>query len=323
MSRLAPARNAAAPAAANPNPPHGRDAANPWHALGLLAVVILAWGGNYTWIKLALRDVGPWTFNAARYLGATIVVGVVLLLRKGPRRILPQRGERARLALIGLLQGAILTILITTSLMWIESTHTILLIYTNPVWTLLLSAFILGEQFTLASVAGISLGILGIVVLTNPFVLDWHAAKVPGIFCALMGSLAWALGSVLYRRQSWQSTFWQQVFWQLAASGIVTGVGAALLEWNHTITPSPQLIAITVYNVLVPTALAFWCWSQALSRIKASTASQVLLLSPVFAITQSHLLLGEPLSEAVLTSAACVVAGAALTFLQPTARGRT
>ena len=153
-------------------------------------------------------------------------------------------------------------------------------------------------------------------------------AFVAGIAAAVIGSVAWALGSVLYRRRAWQSTFWQQVFWQLAASGIVTALAAVLFEGHRVLSPSARLAAIMLYNVLIPTALAFWCWSQALSRVKASMASQLLLLSPVFGVAQSHLVLGEPLSEAVLASAACIIAGAGLTFLQgadriePKATGR-
>jgi drug/metabolite transporter (DMT)-like permease len=288
----------------------------------MLAVVIFAWGGNYTWIKIALRDIGPWTFNAVRYCGAAFIVGLVLLLHRGPRHTLPLRGERASLAGIGLLPGAVLTVLITVSLMWIESTHTILLIYTNPVWTLLLSAFLLGERLTVFNIAGVILGLFGIVLLINPLVLQWQASTLPGIAAALIGSVAWALGSVLYRRRRWNSTFWQQVFWQLAASGLVTAVAAAIFESGRQLTPSPQLVVILLYNILIPTALAFWCWSQALTRIKASIASQVLLLSPVFGVAQSHLVLGEPLSEAMLASAACVVAGAGLTFVRPSVQRR-
>ncbi len=288
-----------------------------WHAVALLGVLVFAWGGNYTWIKLALRDVGPWTFNAARYLGAALVVGVLLGLRHGARGIMPPRTERAGLAIIGLLQGAVLTGFITLSLVWIESTHTILLIYTNPVWTLLLSVALLGEKFTAAGVAGVGLGLLGVALLTNPLAMRWDAATVPGVLSALIATLAWALGSVLYRRARLRSTFWQQVFWQLAASAVVMVVAAAFLEGHDTIRPTGRLAAITIYNVLVPTALAYWCWAQALTRIKVSAASQILLLSPVFGVAQSHLVLGEPLSAAVVASAACVVAGAALTFWRP------
>jgi drug/metabolite transporter (DMT)-like permease len=291
--------------------------APPWGALGLLAVLIFAWGGNYTWISIALRDVGPWTFTAVRYVGAAVVVGAVLAFYGGPSQVMPLRGERARLAAIGLLQGAALTILLTISLLWIESTHTILLMYTNPLWALLLSVLLLGERFSIASVAGIALGLLGMAVLTNPLAMPWNAVTVPGVVSALAATIAWALGSVLYRRGKWESTFWQQVFWQLAVSGIAVAVPAVILEWNHAVRLTPQLAVNTIYNILVPTALAFWCWSQALARIRASTASQVLLLSPVFGIAQSHFVLGEPLTPAVLASAVCVVTGACLTFWRP------
>jgi drug/metabolite transporter (DMT)-like permease len=283
----------------------------------MLAVLIFAWGGNYTWISLALRDIGPWSFTAVRYVGAAIVVGAVLTFRGGPSHMMPVPGERARLAAIGLLQGAGLTILLTLSLKWIESTHTILLMYTNPLWALLLSVLLLGERFSTPSVVGIGLGLLGMAVLTNPLAMPWNAVTVPGVACALAATIAWALGSVLYRRAKWESTFWQQVFWQLAVSGIAVAIPAIALEWNHPIRLTPQLAVNTIYNILVPTALAFWCWSQALTRIRASTASQVLLLSPVFGIAQSHFVLGEPLTPAVLASAACVITGACLTFWRP------
>lgn len=289
----------------------------PWGALGLLAVLIFAWGGNYTWISLALRDVGPWTFTAVRYVGAAVVIGIVLALRGGPAHMMPVRGERAGLAAIGLLQGAVLTILLTLSLVWIESTHTILLMYTNPLWALLWSVLLLGERFSGASVAGIALGLLGMGILTNPLAMPWNAVTIPGVVCALAATIAWALGSVLYRRTKWESTFWQQVFWQLAVSGIAVAIPAVVLEWNHPIRLTPQLIVNTIYNILVPTALAFWCWSQALTRVRASTASQILLLSPVFGVAQSHFVLGEPLTPTVLASAACVIIGACLTFWRP------
>jgi drug/metabolite transporter (DMT)-like permease len=291
--------------------------APPWRALGMLGVLIFAWGGNYTWISLALRDIGPWTFTAVRYLGAAIVVGTMLAFHGGPGHVMPIRAERARLAAVGLLQGAALTILLTLSLMWIQSTHTILLMYTNPLWALLLSVLLLGERFSVASVAGIALGLLGMAILTNPLAMPWNAVTMPGVLSALAATNAWALGAVLYRRWRWESTFWQQVFWQLAVSGVVLAVPALILELHHPARITPQLVANAIYNILVPTALAFWCWSQALVRVRASTASQILLLSPVFGITQSHFVLGEPLTPAVLASAVCVVTGAALTFWRP------
>src|ERR1700739_552877 len=119
---------------------------------------------------------------------------------------MPAPGERSRLAAIGLLQGAGLTILLTLSLVWIESTHTILLMYTKPLWALLLSVLLLGERFSLASVAGIALGLLGMAILTNPLAMPWNAVTIPGVLSALAATIAWALGSVLYRRGNLEKT---------------------------------------------------------------------------------------------------------------------
>jgi drug/metabolite transporter (DMT)-like permease len=301
------------------DPPDRQASARPWGALGMLAVLIFAWGGNYTWLRIALRDVGPWTFNAVRYVGAAVIVGTALALYRGLGHVMPVRSERAPLAVIGLLQGAALTMFITFSLLWIESTHTILLIYTNPLWALLFSVVLLGERFTAPSIAGIVLGLVGMVLLTNPLAMPWNAVTVPGVLSALLATMAWALGSVLYRRGQWESTFWQQVFWQLAVSAVVVALPAVILEWHHPIRPSPQLAVITIYNILVPTAFAYWCWSQALTRIQPSTASQILLLSPVYGVAQSHFVLGEPLTAPVIGSALCVIIGACLTFWRPAA----
>ena len=32
-----------------------------------------------------------------------------------------------------------------------------------------------------------------------------------------------------------------------------------------TVRPTAQLAVITIYNIVLPTALAYWCWSQALA----------------------------------------------------------
>ena len=277
-------------------------------------MLIFAWGGNYTWITLALHDIGPWTFNATRFSAAAILVGAVLALRYGATNVMPRREERWGLTIIGLLQVAILTVLITFSLKWIASTHTVLLIYTNPVWSLLFSIVLLGERFSWARAGGIALGLFGIALLVNPLAMPWTATTAPGVISALLATMAWALGSVLYRRGKWQSTFWQQVFWQLAVSAVAVTIAAVIFEHDRAVRPTAQLAVITIYNIILPTALAYWCWSQALARIKPSTASQILLLSPVFGVVHSHLVLGEPLTPAVLASAACVVIGAAMTF---------
>lgn len=283
-----------------------------WAAVGFLLILVFVWGGNYTWVKIGLNDIGPWSFNAVRYLGGALLLGTIFVVLGRGRGLVPISGERLALASIGLLQLAAITGFTTLALVYTEASRVVLIVYSVPVWALLWSLVLLGEKLTGIALLGAVLGIGGLVLLTPPDALNWDTATVSGIVLALLGTQTWALGAVLYRRRRWQTPFWSQIFWQIAAAAAVMVPAAIFVEgfgaWRDTTT----LRLILLYNVAIPTVLGFWCWAQALSRIPAATASQVLVLSPIFGMVQSHFVLGEDLNEAIWAAAAAVTMGALL-----------
>ncbi len=284
-------------------------------AAGFLVVLVFAWGGNYTWVKIALTDVGPWTFNALRYGGAALLLGVLLAIHRGPRELLPYPGERLLLAMIGLLQITAMTGMTAVALQWVEASRVVLIAYSMPVWAMLIGLATQHERIDWRVVVGAALGLIGLLALFDPRRMNWlDGSALLGSGAALLGSLGWALGSVLYRVRRWHSSFWQQVFWQVATCALAMIVIAAIVEPGFRIDPTPSLLAIVVYNCLVPTALGFWCWAQALTRVSASVAGQVLMLAPLFGMLLSHLVLGEPLDSGISLSAACIVGGAWLSL---------
>lgn len=283
-------------------------------AILLLAILVVLWGGNYTWVKIAVRDIGPWMFNALRYSAAAALLAVGLSATLGWRSMVPAPGERAMLALIGLLQAAVTTGATAIALQWVEASRVVLIVYSMPVWTLPLSLVLLGERPTAMAVIGALLGFGGIALLTNPLAMAWTAETLPGVVLALVGVLGWALGAVLYRKRVWATGFWPQTFWQIAVTAVAFIPLAIALEHDHAIRWTPPMIAVLVYNMILPTAFGFWCWSMALARMSATAAGQILLLSPLFGMVQSHLVLGEPLGAWVWASALAIVAGAWLTL---------
>jgi len=294
-----------------------QSAVSPIAALVYFPVLIFAWGGNYTWMKLVVGQAGPWTFNALRLTGSAVLVGCVIAAGKGARSLAPVKGERASLALIGILQIGLLAALILLALRWIEASRTVLIIYTNPIWTSLFALVLLGERITAPRLLGLCLGLAGLLALTNPWTMDWNAMTWPGIALALAGTIAWAFASVLYRKRRWHTGLPQQLFWQLAASAALAAVCVPFLEPDLPIAATPEYVWILLWNVVGPTALAYWCWSKVLIAMSPATASQVLLLSPLYGVLQSHIVLGEPLSAGLMVAAACIVTGALLTFWRP------
>ena len=288
-----------------------------WTVFALLGALVFVWGGNYTWMKLAVDDIGIWAFNALRYLGATAMVGAVLAAAVGIRNVLPPPGERLGLALIGLLQIAALSALITLALQYIEASRTVLVVYTNPIWTLLFSMLWLGERVTWNRLLGLALGFAGLIFLTNPLAMSWTGPALLGVTSALMGTICWAAGAVTYKRRAWTATQGQQLFMQLVASLTVSIPLAIWLDWDTPVRSTQSLSLVLLWNMIGPTALGYWIWAVVLTRVSASSATQVLLLSPIYGMLQSYAVLGERLGPAILGSAACVISGALLTFWQP------
>lgn len=285
-----------------------------WTVYALLALLVFTWGGNYTWMKLAVEDIGIWLFNAVRYLGATAIVGAILAASSGIRNVLPPPGERLALAVIGFLQIGLLSAAITFALQYIEASRAVLVVYTNPIWTLLLSMVMLGERATWNRVSGLTLGLAGLALLTNPLAMSWTTTSLIGVAAALLGTMAWALASVTYKLRAWKSTFGQQLFMQLLACLMFSIPLAFWLDRDTSVDPTQALSLVLLWNMIGPTALGYWIWAVVLSRISAASASQVLLLSPLYGMVQSHFVLGEPLGIAILGAAGCVVCGALLTF---------
>ncbi len=283
-------------------------------AVGYLTVLIVVWGGNYTWVKIAMRDIGPLWFNLLRY-GLAVLVFALVVWGLGRRAmLLPHRGERLGLAVIGLLQAGFLTTLTALAMRSIEASRVVLIAYTVPIWALLFGMVILGERPRAVAYLGAGLGIAGLIVLTDPTGMSWTADTLPGTLIALLGVIGWGLGAVLYKRWTWTSPFWSQVFWQMLATAVAMLALAPLLEPLGAVSWSPEMLAIALYNAAVPLLLGFFCWMQALSRISAHAAGQILILAPIYGIVQSHLVLGEPLSGALLLASALVIAGAVLTL---------
>jgi drug/metabolite transporter (DMT)-like permease len=289
-------------------------------AVGYLAFLIFAWGGNYTWVKIAMRDIGPLWFNFIRYGLAVAVLALAFLLLGRARGLVPERGERWQMALIGLLQAGLMTTMTALAMRWIEASRVVLIAYTVPVWALFWGASIRRERITVAAGIGAAMGIAGLAILTDPLNMDWQAATLPGTLVALVGVNGWAVGAVLYRRRKWQSGFWAQVFWQLGATALAMAVLAPLLEDPAEIRVTGPMVSAALYNAFIPILLGFFCWMQALSRIPAHAAGQILVLAPLYGVAQSNLVLGEPLGPGLMAACVLVVGGAWLTLRKP-ARG--
>lgn len=280
----------------------------------LLVFVIGAWGANYVVTKIAVTTNGPWIFNAFRYGTAAALLAAWLCYQKGWRSLMPVRGEAGRIALIGLLQIAVTTSSTNWALTHIDANRTILITYSMPIWALFFGLVLSRDLVNLQSVISVAVGFGGLALFCAPWSMDWTSAgALAGSGAALLGSVGWALGAVLYRRFALTSSLGQQIFLQVLTAAVTALLCAAAFE-ERPLLFDARYGVIILYNALVPTILAFWFWARILTLIPAATAGQFVLLSPVVGILLGWLVLGEAVTPMLMVSATLILGGALLAY---------
>jgi drug/metabolite transporter (DMT)-like permease len=225
------------------------------------------------------------------------------------------RGERSSLFWVGQLQVAGFLICSIIGLAIVPAGRAIVLAYTMPLWAIPIGLFSWPEPLGRAPLIGAAIGFAGLVLFMNPGLVDWRNGRVlAGNTLLLLAAILWAVGSCLYRRHSWRSPFWVQTFWQLAVS--IAPVGAIVLTGVAAgpVHLSPGLIAILAYNCIITTALGYFLWGKVLSVMPATTAGQVLTLTPVGGFVLSTLIFGGTVTADVVLSVALIVGGIFVTL---------
>jgi drug/metabolite transporter (DMT)-like permease len=278
-----------------------------------LAIAVVSWAGNWPLMKLALADAPPMSFVLLRLVGTLALMAPALAALRAP--LLPVRGERAGLFLVGQLQVAGFLIFSIIGLAIVPAGRAIVLAYTMPLWTIPFELWLEPERVGRFQLAGAALGFAGLVLFMNPGLVDWGDWHVlGGNALLLLAAICWGLGSMLYRRRVWRSPFWAQTFWQLLVSTVVVVAIALPGAIGETIHWSPALVAILAYNWIVTTALGYFLWNKILAVMPAGVAGQVMALTPIGGFLLSTAMFGGAITADVVLSIVLIVAGIILTL---------
>jgi len=264
-------------------------------AVLLLSSLVLIWGGNWPIMKMGLAHIQPLWFCAFR-LALGVVSMVVILVPLGRMR-LPPRGDWPVLASLGLLNMALFMVLSNLALLVVPAGRSAILAYTTPLWVAPGAALFLGERLTRGRLAGLVLGLGGIVVLFNPLSFDWgDRAAVIGNAMLLGAALVWAAAILHVRGHRWRSSPLDLAPWQMLIGLVPVAAAAAFLEGTPRPDGSFELVWTLIYNGTLATAFAFWAAVTVNRLLPALTVSLSFLCVPAGGLVFSAMLLGEGLS---------------------------
>jgi drug/metabolite transporter (DMT)-like permease len=298
------------------DPPTPPSTPPPAAAAGLviaaLLVVYVVWGSTYLAIRVVVQQAPPLLGMGTRYLTAALLLGTLLALRGGVRRLRVTRRELAGCAFVGLMLPVLGNGMVSVGEdHGVPSGVTALLIAIAPLM-ITVFRFASGDRPRAWTWLGVLLGFggLGYLVLAGR-----STGHVPlgAALIVLFASTCWAFGSwsqprLPLPRDAFVMTVHEM--WTggtvLVVLGLLRGERLALSSYDG------RTWLAWAYLVVIGSMLAFTAYVWLLAHAPISLVATYAYVNPVVAVLLGAAILGEPVTHAVLIGGAVIVAAVAI-----------
>src|SRR3990167_5096291 len=180
----------------------------------LLFLLTLIWGLSWPISKIGLHYLSPIWFAALRLLIGMLSMFIVVIITG--QCMIPTKKDMPIIIVMGIFQMALFMLLVNVGLHYVNAGRSAMLVYTTPIWVMPIAIFIFHEKVNLFKWLGLILGMLGIVILFNPYEIDWSNHEVLfGNGLLLLAALCWAMSILCARHMTWPHSPLKLIPWQL------------------------------------------------------------------------------------------------------------
>ena len=279
----------------------------------MVALIGVLWGLNWPTVKLLLTEVPPLTLRAFGFTSAA--VALIAIARGLGHRLKPAPGEAVSLVLTSLFLLFGFNILTALGQLFTAASEAVIIAFTMPAMTAVLSVIFLGEDLERRVVVTICIGLAGLCVLA--------AADLPALWASptgpllmLLAALSWSIGNILVQARPWTLSPLARAVWFFVISSGLTWPLVVIIEPLAQFTiPSPAILWIFAFHVCGPMVACYVMWTILLGRLSATVAAISTLIAPVVGVLSSVSLLNEDLTWQTVVALTMIVASIALTLL--------
>lgn len=280
----------------------------------LLVLVGLVWAGSFVAVRITVEEISPVDLGFLRFLVATPFMVLILLLSKKETR-LPVK-DFLSLSVLGLTGVTLLYIFQFIGIEQTTASTAAVLINTNVIFVVILSATFLKETFSFKKSVGIALSFFGVLVvifaqMTNESIVFSNVFLIGCIFM-ILSALCWAIYSIVGKK-----LLDKYDPFTVTTYAFILGTIFFLPVVLPDITDVVQNISFNgwiaiLYLALICSVFGYVAWYYALSKIEAGRAVVFLNLIPLFTIVISFFT-GEIPTFLFLIGASLIIYGVYLT----------
>lgn len=265
-------------------------------AFAVMAVTPLFFSSNLIFGRGVIGEVAPFTLAFLRWLFVALALAPVLYHQRGPVKRMV-RSHSPLLLVEGFLGMWICGAIVYVALTMTTATNGTLIYTTSPVIIIILEAVFFGRAIGWREALGSLIAFAGVAVIVLKGDLDTLATLTfnPGDLLFILAAIAWAIYSVLMRREEFKT------IGNIASLGAVAAFGAlclapfALVEF---VSGAAMPVTLTAWGsiagiVLFASLIAFGGFQFGVRVLGPSLAAVFMYLLPPYGVTLAVLLLGE------------------------------
>ena len=280
-------------------------------SLFLIAVI---WALNFSVIKASLTEIDIYSFNALRFILASLFIWAVIARRGEWFKV--RKGDWIFLTLLGLLGSLLYQWLFIVGIDLTLAANAAVMLGTIPIWVAIVSHLLSIEKMNRPKAGGVFAGFAGVIMIIvygkNP--ISFGSDTFIGDIAILLAAFVFAIYTIFSKRHltrysPLQYSAFMVTFGAVALSGMAIP-HVSKTDWTQV---SLEAVGGLIFSGLLAIGLAFIIWNNGIKRVGTIRTATYQNLVPVLGLMFGILLLGESLEPLQYVGSAMVIAGILMT----------
>ncbi len=270
-------------------------------AILLMVLLCACWGFNQVAIKLANAGISPMLQAGLRSFGSALLLWA-WSAHRGVRLFGRDRSLGFGI-LIGLLFGGEF-VLLYTGLVFTSASRAVLFLYTAP-FAVALGAhfFVPNERLRPLQGLGLAAAFVGTALAFGDALRFPSHRELLGDAMAFAAALLWGGTTVLVKASRLARIPPEKtLLYQLGISALLLPALSWAVGEHGIVAPTPIVLAMLAYQIVVVAFASYLAWFWLIARYPAGRLSSFTFLTPLFGVLAGAVLLGEPISAALVAA---------------------
>jgi len=276
--------------------------------LAFFAIYVI-WGSTYLLNKIVVTEVSPLYLASLRFTVASILIFIIAKALKLNLAITPKQLKNNIFA--GFLFLVYGNGVFVWALKYVDSGFGALIASIQPLMVLVLMRLIDGKKIQISSIAGISLGIIGMYLLVSQDQIIYQEHTIIGILMIFSCVISWSCGSLFVARAELGPNYFVNTGYQMVISGIMLFIVSFLIgeTWTSPLVWSPSAQWSMILLIIFGSIVAFTAFNYLLKEVSTEKVSTSAYVNPVIALILGWYILDEQITVQSIIAAAILLTG--------------